>query len=206
MTFSGFPTAALDFYDDLEANNSKEFWTAHKHVYDEAVAGPMKELTAALADEFGQAKIFRPYRDVRFSADKTPYKTSQGAMVADGTGTGFYLEISAAGVRTGAGCHMMESARINTFRAAVAHDIYGPQLEKVLADLRGFEVGGESLKTTPKGYDKDHPRIELLRHKSLTAGRMLGFDPVIHTDKLIDTVRGDWRALRPMVEWLNTHT
>jgi uncharacterized protein (TIGR02453 family) len=205
VTFTGFPTAALDFYDDLEVNNTKEWWTAHKAIYDEAVAGPMKELTGALAEEFGQAKIFRPYRDVRFSADKTPYKTSQGAMTSAGGGTGFYIEISAAGVRTGAGCHMMEPARVNNFRAAVANDIHGPQLEQILAGLEGYDIGGEKLKTTPKGYDKEHPRIELLRHKSLTAGRTLGFDPVIHTDALVDTVRSDWQALKPMVEWLNTH-
>lgn len=69
MTFDGFPTAALDFYDDLEIANTRAWWDAHKHIYDESVLAPMKALTAALAEEFGSAKIFRPYRDVRFSAN-----------------------------------------------------------------------------------------------------------------------------------------
>lgn len=206
VTFTGYPVAALDFYDDLEQQNTKEFWAANKHVYDESVLTPMKALTEALAPEFGVAKIFRPHRDVRFSKDKTPYKTAQGAFVATASSTGFYIQLSAAGVRVGAGCYRMEPAQLSAFRAAVANDIYGAELERILAGLDGFEVGGESLKTTPKGYDKDHPRIELLRHKSLTAGRLLGFEPVIHTEELLDVVRDDWRTLRSLVEWLNTHS
>src|SRR5689334_23138077 len=98
MSCEGFPAAALDFYDDLEVDNTKSFWQEHKSVYDECVAAPMKALTAALADEFGEAKIFRPYRDVRFAKDKSPYKTHQGAYVATGPSTGYYVQISAAGV------------------------------------------------------------------------------------------------------------
>jgi uncharacterized protein (TIGR02453 family) len=203
VTFSGFPTAALDFYDDLEVDNTKSFWEAHKHVYAESVLTPMKELTGALADEFGPAKIFRPYRDVRFAADKTPYKTAQGAFVGVAPQTGFYVQVSAAGVRVGAGSYHLEPARLAQFRARVANELSGPELEGILADLGAYEVGGETLKTAPKGYDKEHPRIELLRHKSLTAGRMLGFEPVIHTGALLDVVRDDWRALRPLVEWLS---
>jgi len=203
VTFDGFPTAALDFYDDLEVDNTKSFWEAHKQVYQEAVLTPMKELTGALADEFGPAKIFRPYRDVRFAADKTPYKTAQGAFVAVTPQTGFYVQVSAAGVRVGGGSYHLGPERLAHFRASVAHDIHGPQLEAVLAELGAYEIGGDTLKTAPKGYDKEHPRIELLRHKSLTAGRMVGFEPVIHTAELLDVVRTDWRALSPLVEWLS---
>ena len=69
----------------------------------------------------------------------------------------------------------------------------------------GWEIGGERLKTAPRGYDADHPRIDLLRHKSLTAGRSYGFDDVIHSPALLDRVRDDWRALRPLVTWVLTH-
>ena len=86
-------------------------------------------------------------------------------------------------------------------------EIVGPELEKLLGSLekRGFEIGGDRLKTTPRGYDADHPRIELLRHKSLVAGHMLGFEPVIHTPDVLDLVRADWQALRPLVEWIAGH-
>jgi uncharacterized protein (TIGR02453 family) len=207
VTFEGFPVAALDFYDDLEVDNTRSFWEAHKHVYQECVLAPFKALTTALEPEFGAAKIFRPYRDVRFSKDKTPYKTHQGAFVGVAEATGYYVELSPRGVRVGGGFYHAPTARLAAFRAAVAHDRFGPELERLLAAVGkdGFEIGGDRLKTTPRGFDADHPRIDLLRHKSLTVGRHLGFEPVIHTAGLLDLIRDDWRALRPLVEWSQRH-
>lgn len=207
MDFDGFPVAALDFYDDLEVDNTKSFWEAHKAVYQDSVLAPMRALTEALSEEFGPAKIFRPYRDVRFAKDKTPYKTHQGAFVAVTESTGYYVEVSPRGIRTEAGSYHLESARLAAFRAAVAHDHYGADLAKRLATIerKGYDVGGDRLKTTPRGFDADHPRIDLLRHRSLSASHSLGFEPVIHTGALLDEVRKDWRALRPLVEWIADH-
>jgi uncharacterized protein (TIGR02453 family) len=206
--FTGFPVAALDFYDDLEVDNTKAFWEKHKAVYAESVKAPMTALCGALEAEFGAAKIFRPYRDVRFAKDKTPYKTHQGAFVRVGDATGWYVEVSPRGVRTGAGFYEASGPRLHAFREAVAHDRFGPELEKILRRLekKDFDVEGDRLKTTPRGYDADHPRIELLRHRSLVAGHSFGFDPVIHTPELLGLVRDDWRALRPLVEWIARHT
>ena len=207
-SFSGFPTAALDFYDDLEMDNTKSFWAAHKDTYDVAVKAPMAALVAALEDEFGTAKIFRPYRDVRFAKDKTPYKTHQGAFVASGPSTGWYVEVAAPGVRVGAGFYHAEAARLATFRAGIADDRDGPELERILAAMvaEGWELGGEALKTSPRGYDADHPRIGLLRHKSMTLGKSYGFEPLIHTPELADRVREDWRDARPFLDWVAAHT
>jgi uncharacterized protein (TIGR02453 family) len=205
--FTGFPVAALDFYDDLEMDNTKSFWTAHKHVYDSAVKAPMTALVTALEPEFGQAKIFRPYRDVRFAKDKTPYKTHQGAYVAVGPSTGWYVQIGAAGVRVGFGFYDASTARLSAIRDAIADDKGGRRLRTILNRLekQGWELGGERLKTSPRGYDADHPRIELLRHKSMTLGRSYGFEPVIHTAELLEMVRTDWRAGRPFVEWVTAN-
>src|SRR4051794_10745030 len=180
VEFTGFPVAALDFYDDLEVDNTRSFWEKHKEVYATAVKAPMTALTAALAPEFGEAKIFRPYRDVRFAKDKTPYKTHQGAFVAAGPATGWYVEVSPRGVRTGAGFYEASSPRLAAIREAIDHDLHGAELERLLAELRsgGWEVGGDRLKTTPRGYAADHPRIDLLRHRSMSVGRSLGFEPV----------------------------
>lgn len=208
VTFDGFPSAALDFYDDLEVDNTKSFWEKNKAVYEQSVKAPMTALCAALEPEFGAAKIFRPYRDVRFAKDKTPYKTHQGAFVRVGEATGWYVEVSPRGVRTGAGFYEASGPRLAAFRGAVAHDRFGPELETILRTLEkkpGFELGGDRLKTTPRGYDADHPRIELLRHRSLTVGHALGFEPVIHTPELLELVRADWRALRPLVDWVAEH-
>ena len=206
--FAGFPVAALDFYDDLEVDNTKSYWEQHKATYDNDVKAPMVALVSTLAPEFAldrqSYKVFRPYRDVRFAKDKTPYKTNQGAYVAVGPATGWYVEISARGVRTGGGCYEMSGERLGAFRDAVADDKTGAQLSRITTKLSkaGWELGGEQLKTAPRGYDAEHKRIDLLRHKSLFAGRSHGFEKVIHTAGLLDEVRADWRALRPLVEWL----
>ena len=211
-SFAGFPVAALDFYDDLEVDNTKSFWEKHKAVYDESVRAPMTALCQALVPEFapdGQTvKVFRPYRDVRFAKDKTPYKTHQGAFVPVGPSTGWYVQVSAQGVRTGAGFYEASSAGLAAIRAAIDEELTGQELGRILDTLRaaGWEIGGDRLKTTPRGYDADHPRIDLLRYRSLTAGRSHGFEPVIHTPELLDVVRDDWRALRPLVEWVAART
>jgi uncharacterized protein (TIGR02453 family) len=207
VSFTGFPVAALDFYDDLEMDNTKSFWESHKHIWKESVEAPTKALMADLEPEFGTAKVFRPYRDVRFAKDKTPYKTHQGAFVRVAEATGWYVEVSPRGVRTGGGYYRAEAPRLAALRAAIAHATYGAELEKIVRGLerKGFTVGGDVLKTTPRGYDKDHPRIELLRHKSIIASHVLGFEPVVHTPELLDLVRKDWRATRPLVEWSQRH-
>jgi len=206
-TFTGFPVAALDFYDDLEVDNTRSFWEKHKDTYLESVRQPMTALCEALAPEFapdGQsAKVFRPYRDVRFAKDKTPYKTHQGAFVAAGPATGWYVEISARGLRVGAGFYEASGERLARIRQAMADDKAGPRLQRVLRKLEkdGFEISGERLKTSPRGYAADHPRIELLRRKKLFAGKSFGFDG-LDSPEVLDRVRIDWRALRPLVEWL----
>ncbi|HYH35288.1 MAG TPA: DUF2461 domain-containing protein [Nocardioides sp.] len=207
MEFTGFPVAALDFYDDLEVDNTKSFWDAHKAVYAESVRAPMEALCEQLGPEFGPAKVFRPYRDVRFAKDKTPYKTHQGAFVAAGDSTGWYVEISARGTRVGAGFYDASGPRLAAIREGIASDLHGPRLEQVLAALEadGFEISGERLKTVPRGYGAGHPRIGLLRHKQLFAGRRYGFEPEDIGPGLLDRVRADWRSLRPLVEWIALH-
>lgn len=204
MTFSGIPIAALDFYDDLEMDNTKEFWTANKAVYDESVRGPIEALAAALEPEFGKAKIFRPYRDVRFAADKTPYKTNQGAVFG---GSSVYFHISAAGLFVAGGFWRMTSAQIGRLRNAVADDVKGPELEKILATLekKGFEIGGEQLKRVPPGFDKEHPRAERLKFKSITAHRELGAPEWLSTKKAQTEIAKALRAFGPMNEWLEAN-
>jgi uncharacterized protein (TIGR02453 family) len=205
--FMGFPHQALDFYDDLEVDNTRTFWEKHKGTYEYSVKRPMVAMLSALAEEFGEAKIFRPYRDVRFAKDKTPYKTAQGAFIEVGPATGWYVEISARGVRTGAGFYDATGPRIAAIRSSIDDDRTGPELEQMIKKLEGngWRIGGHVLKTAPRGYDPSHPRIGLLRHKSLTIGHDYGFEPIIHTPELLQAVRDDWRTLRPFVEWVTAH-
>lgn len=203
MTFSGVPHEAAEFYERLEADNTKEFWAAHKETYEQAVRAPMAALLGALEEEFGDGQVFRPHRDVRFSGDKSPYKTHQGVYVQAAPRTGWYAEVSGDGFRHGAGCYYMESAALAAYRKAVDGPL-GGELERILDDLRGrgWEVAGERLKTAPRGWSRDHPRIDLLRHKAVTAMQWVEDGDIVTTPRLLDTVRAGWREVRPLVEWL----
>ena len=202
MAFSGFPEEAIEFYEGLEADNSKAYWTDHKSVYDDAVAGPMKELLAELAPTFGEAKMFRPYRDVRFSKDKTPYKTRQYAVVHIGD-QGLYLGIDAQGLHLGGGMFQPATEQVKKLREAVAGS-RGEELATLLAGLRkkGYEVGGDQLKRVPKPWDDTHPRAELLKHKSLIS--WVDHPPAewLHTPKAKAEVVKAWKALTPLNDWL----
>ncbi|WP_067697877.1 DUF2461 domain-containing protein [Nocardia jejuensis] len=206
--FIGFPLAGLDFYEDLEADNSKTFWNANKKVWESAVRDPMKALVADLEKDFGPAKIFRPYRDVRFSKDKTPYKNHQGAVVHSAPTAGWYVQIGAGGLYTGGGLYAADAAQLAALRAAIDHEVRGAELEKLLAQLvsAGYRIGGDKLATKPKGYSIDHPRIDLLRHKSLTAGYEFGAPDWLTTPEAATRIRKAWEEIRPLVEWLSAVT
>lgn len=204
--FAGFPIAGPDFYEDLEADNSKAFWTASKHVYEESVKRPMTALIAELEAGFGPAKIFRPYRDVRFSKDKSPYKTHQGAVVHTAPGVGWYVQIGAPGLFVAGGLYAATPDQLARLRTTLDDDVRGAELERIVDELvrSGYALGGDKLKTRPKGYPADHPRIELLRHKSLTVGREFGAPGWLETPRAATEIRTAWESLRPFVEWLGT--
>lgn len=200
MAFSGWPEEALDFYDGLAADNSKTYWTANRAVYDELVLGPMAELVDELGAEFGDTKVFRPYRDVRFSPDKTPYKTHIGAMVGSG-----YVQLSADGLAAGDGMYVMAPDQLDRYRRAVASDRAGPELEQVIAmvEKAGIGVSGrDTLKSAPRGYPADHPRIGLLRHKGLVAWQEWPAGAWLGTAEAKDRVVTFLRTTRPLSEWL----
>ena len=204
MSFSGWPEEALDFYDGLVADNTKTYWTEHKAVYTEKILGPMTELTEELAAEFGEPKLFRPYRDVRFSADKTPYKTHIGAVVG---GTG-YIQLSAEGLAVGAGMWQMSPEQLSRYREAVVGDRLGSELEEIVAAIEkaGITVHGHGvLKSAPRGYPADHPRIGLLRNKGLTAWQQWPVEPWLETALAKDRIVSFFRTVMPLTSWLNTN-
>ncbi|WP_158882673.1 DUF2461 domain-containing protein [Amycolatopsis anabasis] len=212
MKFAGFGEHAVEFYDGLLADNSKPYWEDHLAVYKNDVRAPMEALLAELQPEFGaefgEGKVFRPHRDVRFAKDKSPYKTHCGGVIEQGRGGGaYYVELSSAGLRVGGGCFHLASDQLARFRQAVDTDIHGGALEKILAKLRraGWEIAGDALKTKPRGFAEDHPRIDLLRHRSLYAVRVWEPDDTLHERACLDRVRRAWRQLRPFNEWARDH-
>jgi uncharacterized protein (TIGR02453 family) len=203
MSFRGWPAEALDFYEGLEADNSKAYWTAHKAVYDGKVLGPMAELLEELAPEHGESKIFRPYRDVRFSKDKSPYKNHIGAVIGDG-----YIQLSANGLAAGSGMHDMAPDQLDRYRQAVAGDKAGEELERVIAGIERREIavyGHDVLKSAPRGYPADHPRIGLLRYKGVVAWKEWPVEPWLGTAEARRRVAGFLAASRPLGIWLDAN-
>jgi uncharacterized protein (TIGR02453 family) len=203
MSFHGWPAEALEFYEGLEADNSKAYWTAHKAVYDQKVLGPMSELMEELAPEFGEFKIFRPYRDVRFSKDKSPYKTNIAGVIGDG-----YIHFSADGLAAGSGMHAMAPDQLDRYRQAVASDEAGQELERVISGIEqhGIAVHGhDALKTAPRGYPADHPRVGLLRYKGVVAWKEWPVEPWLGTPVAKERVVGFLAASRPLCAWLEAN-
>jgi uncharacterized protein (TIGR02453 family) len=200
--FTGFGEGAVDFYDGLEADNSKAYWTDQRAVYENDVKAPMLALLAACEAEFGPGKIFRPYRDVRFSADKTPYKTHCGATAGP-----FYVQLGSDGLMAAGGYYMMAPDQVARFRTAVDDERRGGDLAKRVAavEAEGLTVSGGQLKTRPRGVDPGHPRLELIRRKGLYAYRSFPPDDALHEAGALTRVVAAWRCVRPLVEWLDDH-
>ncbi len=129
MGFRGWGPEAIEFYEGLEADNSKTYWQANKAVYEEKVLAPMQVLLEELAPEFGGGHIFRPYRDVRFSANKSPYKTQVAATLEKGG----YISLGANGLGAGAGYYMLMSDQLERYRQAVDDEKTGTEIAGLVA-------------------------------------------------------------------------
>ena len=172
----------------------------------------MREPLEALLDDLaaglgGEVKVFRQHRDVRFSPDKSPYKTrTYGVVYAEPAP--LFAQVDRRGFFAGTGYHQLDAEQLTRFRAAVADDGAGPALEQAIeaAHAAGVETFGEVLKTAPRGYPRDHPRVALLRHKALFGGRRLDAGPDgIPAATALSHARATWEACAPMNAWLAEH-
>lgn len=202
--FTGFPAQAFTFYQALTANNTKPWWTEHKGEYETAVRAPLLALVGELEAEFGPARLFRPYRDTRFHKGE-PLKTHQGAVVSIEDAMGYYVQVGADGLFVAGGWYQASGRQLERFRDAVDGPA-GATLEALLARLRrSYEVNGDPVATRPRGVPADHPRLELMRMRKVTVAKPHGDADWVHTRKALDAVRRDWRAMRPVLEWLADH-
>ena len=201
--FKGFPPEGLEFFRELAAHNKRDWFLAHKDVYEHACRAPMQALAAELEPRLGKAKISRINRDVRFSRDKAPYKT----YIAAGMG-GNYISLSPEGLFVGGGFYGADPGALQRFRAAVDEDTTGRRIQAIVTTLRrrGYEVRShETLSSAPRGYSPDHPRIDLLKMKDIFAGRRFAPAAWLATAKArgrIDRVITD---TAPLVKWLRQH-
>jgi uncharacterized protein (TIGR02453 family) len=204
--FNGWPEEFQRFFIGLEFDNSKRYFEANRQTYQQAVRGPMEALVASLEPEFGPAKVFRINRDIRFSADKSPYKTNIAASVGMG-GRGGYLSLDAKGLMAASGRYEMDAATLSRFRAAVDQEAPGSKLFGIVEELEseGFQIGGEELKRVPSRFPKDHPRGRLLRHKRLYAWKSFGLQPWLGSRAAREHVLRAWRQAEPLNDWFQAH-
>ncbi|HEY7445565.1 MAG TPA: DUF2461 domain-containing protein [Vicinamibacterales bacterium] len=200
-TFAGFPREALSFFKELEANNNRDWFQAHKDVYERACREPMQALLAEL--RLGPGKISRINRDIRFTPDRSPYKNHISAGVG-----GYYIHLSPEGLYVGTGVYKPDPPMLERFRGAIDRDTSGRQLQKIVKALerKGYDVGThESLRSAPKGYRADHPRIDLLRMKDIFAGRAFKPAAWLSTKKALGEIQRVMRDTQPLKDWLSRH-
>jgi uncharacterized protein (TIGR02453 family) len=204
MSFAGWPGEAVEFFEDLEEDNTKSFWQANIETYEISVKRPTEELLAELEPEFGAGRLFRPYRDVRFSKDKSPYKTNIAAAI----GPFGYVTLSAEGLGAGAGMYVMAPDQLERYRKAVDAEKTGTALELVVEAVKkkGYTCTPSApLKTAPKGYPKDHPRIALLNGKGIIVWKLWPVAGWLSTKKAKERVVDVLRSSAPLNEWLADH-
>lgn len=200
-SFRGWRLEIVEFFDELEIDNTKRYWTDHKEFYGADVLAPMQELLAELEPEFGPGRVFRPYRDIRFSSDKSPYKTNVAAHNRAG-----YISLSSDALGVGSGLYMPSSDQLARFRAAVADESKGAELIGLVNDLRRKRIeisARQTLKSAPRGYAGDHPRIEFLRLKGLTAWKEWPVGAWLATAAPKRRVVEFLRATGPLRQWLD---
>ena len=207
MAFAGFPEEAVRFYEGLIAENNRTYWLANKPVFESAVRAPMLALLDELADH-GPYHLFRPNKDVRFSKDKTPYKDHIAAYGESEGGAGFYVQFSATGMIAGSGYYHMAADQLERFREALDSEAIGGEIAAITERLgaKGLEFSAiASLKTAPRGYARDHPRIDLLRLKGLVATCRWKPAKWMQTKAVVQRVRDTWDLAAPMNAWLDAH-
>lgn len=201
-TFSGFPSDTFKFFRDLAKHNDRDWFQPRKAQFERVCLEPFKALTVALDPPLGASKISRIYRDIRFSKDKSPYHTHLSTIVR-----GTYLWLSTKGLYIGNGIYMPDGPVLRKLRAAIDTDASGKALADLVRTLRkkGYEVvSHETVSSTPRGYDADHPRLELLKMKDIHAGTTL--EPAeLSTAKAVAAVQKASADVAPLAEWLRRH-
>jgi uncharacterized protein (TIGR02453 family) len=216
--FSGMPDEGLAFLEDLEERNTREFFEANRQLFKEQVQAPFLALVEAAADrlrgsvpDLGPPKVFRIYRDLRFSKDKTPYKTSLSASVphrpagdGQGIGSGYYVNVGPAGLYTASGLYHPARPDLERLRAAIADPVLGAELEAVIdrAAGDGLEPWLDPLQRMPRPYPADHPRAGLLKARSLVLNRQHDRAPWLQTPEVLDRLVADWQAMIGFNRWV----
>jgi uncharacterized protein (TIGR02453 family) len=224
QAFGGFSADGLLFLQELATNNNRDWFEAHKQTYLDRIISPAQVFVTALGERLrtlspdisydtrtnGAGSITRIYRDIRFSADKSPYKTNLGmtfgpTAVRKGTCAGYMVHVDATGAAVYTGMHMFAKPHLEAFRAAVVDEALGTDLEAAIAAVSttgAYTVGGETLKRVPAGFDADQPRVRLLRYTGLYAYSQRIDPVVVSSPQLVDACFEHCRGMLPLYQWL----
>ncbi len=220
MTESILSPKLFRFLRELKKNNNRDWFHENKSRFEQDVRDPAVELVTRLEKPLAKAapmlavvpkghggSVMRIYRDTRFAKDKTPYKTNIGISIrhqADKNihAPGIYLHLSPGDCFIGAGSWRPPSAQLAAYRAAIAND---PKAWIKARDQKAFRetytLSGESLKTSPRDYDKDHPMIEDLRRIDFIAISPLEESDVT-ADDVVGTLIDRIKKAKPMMNFL----
>lgn len=203
MGFDGLDPAAPEFFRELARENTKDFWARHRDRYEKQVRAPFEALLTELAPEFGDARVFRPYRDVRFAKDKSPYHLHISAAIDDGP-VSRYVALKHDSFIVGAGAYGPDPEQLRRIRVAIDDPVRGAELESIVSGLEaaGLVWSGEELVNAPRGYPRDHPRVRLLRAKSFVLARSWPLPPWVFTAEVLEQTRAHWRSIEPMTAWI----
>ena len=201
--FRGWPEECQRFFIGLELDNSKRFFDANRNTYEDAVKAPMVALIGSLENDYGPGKVFRPNRDVRFSKDKSPYKTNIAGYAGMG-GNGGYISLDARGLTVASGRYEFTPEQLTKFRKKVAAESTGVPLAAIVAKLEkdGYEIGGEELKRVPAGLPQDHPRERLLRRKLLYVYKNFGLKPWLGSTAARKQIVRVFTDAEPLNAWM----
>ena len=222
--FPGFPKETARFFRLLEKNNSKAWFEAHRPYFERNVLEPSRAFVVAMgerlarlspdvnADPRTDRSIFRLHRDVRFSKDKSPYKTNLGLYFWEGSGKrmecpGYYFHLEPPNLMLGAGMYVFPKPVLARYRKAVVDPRKGAALRRVVARLekKGYEVGGEHYKRVPRGFDPDHPSADLLRHNGLWVGTEVRIPKELQGPAIVRWCFDRFRAMDPLQRWVVAH-
>lgn len=210
--FNGFPVEVFSFLEGLERDNSKSYWEANKDTWATVVKPTIRSLMDALEPDFGPLRTFRPNRDVRFSADKSPYKTWLGVTTTDRAlgGIGSFVQVTSSGIELAAGAMMLASDQLARYREALVSGRAGEEFDQIRSKLatRNLTVGpGEMApyKRYPSGYPKGHERSQFLLWKGAIVIRRHERSGWMHTREMLPRVHDVWGGAKPLVDWFRTH-
>jgi uncharacterized protein (TIGR02453 family) len=223
MQYKGFPLSGIGFLRELADNNNRQWFSAHRTAYEELVHNPALELVTTLGEELAAAfppvtystagnggSLMRLYRDTRFSADKTPYKTNVAMMFVPENrpkmgAPGFGIQITTENVELIAGQFAFDALQLERYRKAVLDEGKGTTLLDAVSRVTkagNYTIGGRVLKRVPQGYDKDHSRAEWLKYKGLHVFAPAISLEVAATPALISVVMEHFKAMSPIWSWL----